>query len=480
MVITMKLTHIIPKPIREKLYPYKMKLTRKHLEKAYRQAQSAGQECEPKLFEEMRTLSMKYDMNYIQKRLECGWEKPGEMFDELGKVFEENNKLFLIGEHADVSRLTKKLQFTGVPIDSVSIPAKELLRDEEQLNRISLAARERYTFIISYPEADRPDQVALALMNRGRHFLNVNLFYDFNFCGTVPRTGDFCSIFAVYTNGKVYMKHQNMLVTTVCNLRCEYCLNYNPYNRKQRHFDLDELKRCADIYFSRVDHVGFFELTGGEPMLYPQLRDIIQYIASHYGDRIDEFTFVTNASVVPDDEFCEFLKENNVIVLIDDYSPAVPKLTPTLDELKKKLDKAGTSKIVYPPVREFLKSFPPQRGNLDLGKEELQKKYRDCTIGVQNLRDGKLCSCTYHAFAVNAGLQEDDPDDWFDIGQMSDSLADKKKLVEFRCGFNKKGYTDWCRFCNGVQTINTHYAPAAEQVKGFLEWDKDNPTFLDE
>ena len=270
-----------------------------------------------------------------------------------------------------------------------------------------------------------------------------------------------------------------MLVTTICNLNCEYCLNYNPYNKHQKHFDIQELKRCVDIYFSKIDRVGFFELTGGEPTLYPDLQELILYVAQKYGGKIDEFTFVTNGSTVLSDEFCELLKENDVIVLIDDYTMAVPGLEKNLNELKEKLKKIGTKFIVYPQVREFLKSFPPKRENMDLTEEGLKEKYRACTIGVQNLRDGRLCSCTYHAFAVNAGLIPDNISDWFDMSAMPDDLLSKKALIEFRCGFNQKGYTAWCRFCNGVQTINTNYAPAAEQVKGRLEWDINDPTYLD-
>ena len=150
-----------------------------------------------------------------------------------------------------------------------------------------------------------------------------------------------------------------------------------------------------------------------------------------------------------------------------------------LTRLRDKLERLKVDFIIYPKVREFLKSFPPMRKNMELTEVELRQKYRDCTIGVQNLRDGRLCSCTYHAFAVNADLVPDDVSDWLDMNEMTDDLLSKKILIEFRCGFNQKGYTTWCRYCNGVQTINKNYAPAAEQVKGHLDWDINNPTYLD-
>lgn len=116
---------------------------------------------------------------------------------------------------------------------------------------------------------------------------------------------------------------------------------------------------------------------------------------------------------------------------------------------------------------------------MKMSEEALKEKYRICTDTWQNLRDGRLCSCTYFAFAANAGLISDDDTEWFDMGTMSDGILSKRMLIEFRCGFNSKGYSSWCRYCNGLESFNTHYAPAAQQVKGRLEWDADNPAYLD-
>jgi hypothetical protein len=215
-------------------------------------------------------------------------------------------------------------------------------------------------------------------------------------------------------------------------------------------------------------------------MLYPQLKDLLLYISDNYGYKIDDLNFVTNGSVMPSDEFCVFLSQKNITVIIDDYSEAVPNAKDMLTKVVHKFESNGTRIIVYPKIREFLQSFPPLRGTVSHDKTFLSDKYKKCFIGVQNLRDGKLCSCTYMAFAVNAGLLPDDPDDWFDLASMNSSDQDKKMLIEFRAGFNKKGYTEFCKYCNGLQTINAHTAPAAIQAKGKLTWDIDNPTYLEE
>lgn len=427
----------------------------------------------------MLAFSEKYGMGYIPAMLERGWETPGKMFDELGSIFEQNRKLFILGEAADVERLRHKLSFLDVPIDFLAIPANKLLNDPAELERISTLTSSGYTSVVTYQGAGMSEAITLALIRLGRHYLNVNLFYELDFCGFSPKSGDFCGIFSVYTDGKVYLKHQNMLVTTICNLNCEYCLNYNPYNKHQKHFDLEELKRNVNTYFSHIDRVGLFQLTGGEPSLYPDLQELILYIAHNFGNKIDKFTLITNGTVVFSDDFCEMLKENEVFVEIDDYSEAVPRLEQNINQLRDKLGRIGTGFVIYPKLRKFLQSFPPLRRNMKMTEDELKEKYRICTDTWQNLRNGRLCSCTYFAFAVNAGLISDDDAEWFDMGEMSDNILSKKMLIEFRCGFNLKGYTNWCRYCNGLEAFNTNYAPGAEQVKGRLEWDINNPTYLD-
>lgn len=430
------------------------------------------------VLEQMQEISRRYGADYVKRKLTAGWERQGEMFDELGEIFRKNNKLFLIGEEDDIERLMHKVRFIGVPIECYVVSEKEVLNDgrTEKL----FPQMEGYTVIIGFDLIDTCKKLIERMTATGKFFHNVNLFIEEDFVSVRDDKGDYCSIFAVYTTGKVYLKHQNILATTICNLNCEYCLNYNPYNRRQRHFSLEELKNSVDIYFSHIDRVGFFELTGGEPMLSPVLKDIAVYIGENYREKIDMFTIVTNGTVIPNEEFLLAVKKYGLTIIVDDYTAAMPGNEEKLNKLIKKLKEYEVRMIVNPKIREFLKTFPPKRENMEISEDGLKEKYRKCTLLFQNLRDGKLCSCTYQAFAVNAGLIADDDSNWFDMSRMSGDLKDKKKLIEFRCGFNQKGYVDWCRYCNGLQKINQSKAPAAEQAKGRLEWDISSPGFLAE
>lgn len=427
---------------------------------------------------QMQEISRNYGTDYVKRKLAEGWEQPGKMFDALGKVFQKNDKFFLIGEDDDIERLIHKLSFVGVPIRKYIVSEKKVL-DNGNIEKL-IPQMEGCIVIIGFDTIDICKNLIVKMTATGKFFQNVNLFIEEDFVSIRDDKGDYCSIFAVYTTGKVYLKHQNILATTVCNLNCEYCLNYNPYNKRQRHFSFDELKDSVDVYFSHIDRVGFFELTGGEPMLSPVLSDIAGYIGERYREKIDMFTIVTNGTIIPDEALLLAVKKYGLTIIVDDYTAALPEYEEKLKKLLKKLKDYEVPMIVNPKIREFLKTFPPKRGNLEISEDELKKKYRNCTLLFQNLRSGKLCSCTYQAFAVNAGLIVDDDSNWFDMSRMSGDLMDKKKLIEFRCGFNQKGYVDWCRYCNGLQKINQIKAPAAEQAKGKLEWNLEHPKFLAE
>ena len=45
-------------------------------------------------------------------------------------------------------------------------------------------------------------------------------------------------------------------VTSVCNLRCKYCVAYNPYSSEHKHFSVSYLRETALRYFTIVSHVG--------------------------------------------------------------------------------------------------------------------------------------------------------------------------------------------------------------------------------
>ena len=95
--------------------------------------------------------------------------------------------------------------------------------------------------------------------------------------------------------------------------------------------------------------------------------------------------------------------------------------------------------------------------------EELIKHRDSCNQSWQELRDGKLYSCNYAAYATVAGIAgEQDVEETYDLTQYTPSK--KKELVEFRLGYTTKGYTYFCKKCRGFTDHNNEKVKPAAQI----------------
>lgn len=109
----------------------------------------------------------------------------------------------------------------------------------------------------------------------------------------------FISILGLYRFNEVVFGEIGFLPTPVCNLKCKHCLNFSPYLKKSEHRNIDLLKQDLDLYFRNIDYTLLFHLTGGEPFLYPNLFDLIDYIGKVHRQKIGRIMITTNSTIVP-------------------------------------------------------------------------------------------------------------------------------------------------------------------------------------
>lgn len=271
---------------------------------------------------------------------------------------------------------------------------------------------------------------------------------------------EFLSVYYVYKYGKVYFSSISFLPSTACNLKCKACLNFNPYAKEFYVREWDQIKKDIDIFFQHVDRIMLFHVSGGEPMIYKHIGEVIGYLYHQYGDRIDTLRTVTNGTVVPDDEILEQLARCDVEITVDDYREAVPQYNDNFAALLEKLEKYHIRYYIN-KVDEWIDLAPDRTDFSDWSEEQLQRHFDACCQSWQELRDGKLYSCNYDAYATVAGINAQPDDEVFDLQTMTQSQ--KKELVEFRLGFNAKGYTNFCRRCRGIGRSNPFKCQPAEQ-----------------
>lgn len=273
---------------------------------------------------------------------------------------------------------------------------------------------------------------------------------------------EFISVYYVYKYNKVYFSSVSFLPSTVCNLKCRHCLNFNPFAKQFYVRTWESVVNDIDLFFSRVDYIMLFHISGGEPTLYKYLGDLIEYIDKKYGDKIGTLRTVINGTVVPSDSLLDTLSKCKIEVTVDDYREAVPQYKENFDAIISKFEEYGIRYYIN-KADSWIDLAPEKTDYSMMTDEQLQRHRDECNQSWQELRDGRLYSCNYAAYATVAGLAgEQDAEETFDLREMTS--GQKKELIEFRLGFTLKGYTNFCKRCRGFVASNAVEVAPAQQV----------------
>ena len=387
------------------------------------------------------------------------WKNKGHEFDQKAKEFFGKEEIYIYGAGECGRKLyalldclniksvfvdgNRKKQLDGWMGQTVLSPMQLFQMDDKK--NVVIAAMPRYI-----------GEIRKMLENNGyiaeQHFWEMEEFCQF----ILP-------VYMVYIKDKLYMDSIGFLSTTVCNLKCEACLNFTPYNKKQKHMALEDAKRTLDAFFKVIDYVRLFSYTGGEPLLYPYIDELLDYIGEHYREKIHTIGMSTNCTLIPKDTTCVILKKYNMEVYIDDYSKYVNKSKEVLPRLKEKLDSYGIPYVVNCGETGYWIDLAPNITNNSMLTEDELIEYKDrCAVPYHDLRDGRIYSCNYASFAMKAGLQEDSPNDYFELSNYDEK--NKRELLEFILGYTEKGYVDFCKHCAGFLPINPYKKPVGRQV----------------
>lgn len=120
----------------------------------------------------------------------------------------------------------------------------------------------------------------------------------------------------------MYTINVNYDIVNYCNLNCAGCSHFSPLVKDKINVDIntfyDNMKQLS-LFMSPVLKIMHLELIGGEPLLHPQINDIIKISRNFFPDSF--ITIITNGILLdkmPDD-FFNIINENNIIMYIDNY-----------------------------------------------------------------------------------------------------------------------------------------------------------------
>ena len=138
---------------------------------------------------------------------------------------------------------------------------------------------------------------------------------------------------------------------------------------------------------------------------------------------------------------------------VDDYREAVPRFNSRFDQLIEKLEEYNI-KYYINKADSWIDLAPDTTDYSNLSEEELIHHRDSCSQSWEELRDGKIYSCNYAAYATVAGIAgEQDLEETYNLELFTSEK--KKELIEFRIGYTEKGYTNFCKKCRGFTPENS-------------------------
>lgn len=380
------------------------------------------------------------------------WKNPGHEFDEVYKQISMKNGFYLFGA-GDYGK--QFLPVMDKEINVIGYIDNNLEKQKQMFHGYSCFSLEntdlhngKYGIVITVSQIQRSP--IIEQIKRAGYRQNIDFF-------TIE---EFISVYFVYKYDKVYFSSISFLPSTACNLKCKACLNFNPFAKKFYVRSLDKIKADIDLFFKCVDRIMLFHVSGGEPMLYKHIAEVIKYIDKNYGDRIDTLRTVTNGTVIPNDDILEELSHCRVEITVDDYREAVPQYRDNFQVLLERLKKYNIKHYIN-YTNEWIDLAPDRTDYSNASEEEMIAHFDNCCQSWQELRDGNIYSCNYDAYATVAGINKKPDDEVFSLENFTPMK--KKELIEFRLGYNAKGYANFCRKCRGISQNNPFKIPCAEQ-----------------
>jgi organic radical activating enzyme len=260
------------------------------------------------------------------------------------------------------------------------------------------------------------------------------------------------------------VKQVALFVTHRCTLKCKLCGNYSPYYIPPPHFSYDYLSKTIRGIFDIFDEIEKFNINGGEPLLHPQLPEIVDFL-SLFINKINILEITTNGTIIPSDRLLKNLTfSNKVDILVDNYGPELSTNVNRIDEAFNNFN-----------IRHRIRTYYGANAHcggwvnlLDLTKKHdtdkdieniFSKCYINSKLRCMPVIDGKAYVCPTYKRCKDLDLISDNPDEYIDILSENISLGDKKEQA--RNFYNRKYFTA-CAYCSGFCADSPRFAPAEQ------------------
>lgn len=259
----------------------------------------------------------------------------------------------------------------------------------------------------------------------------------------------------------------NLTPTMRCNLKCALCGVMVPHYGYRPQMRADEFSKTLEAVFSIVDRVGRMQITGGEPLLHPELGHLLE-MCFQYKERFDELWFFSNCAVPFREDVLSVLAEyaDQVVVHCSDYG-----VRPEISEKNLKLLEAH--QIPY----KYLKYYGDNQycdGWVDNGDfvphhrtaAEQEAVFAACSHvcrgGSWYVRHGQMHWCGRSIRGVELGKIPLRREDYLDIFDPNTSVEEKRQQLKKLMAVRSITACDYCNGYYGTEDAAKRH-PAGEQ-----------------
>lgn len=208
-----------------------------------------------------------------------------------------------------------------------------------------------------------------------------------------------------------YLEYLEIPIVEYCNLNCKGCSHFSPLATKDDYMTLQEIQSDLTRLKELVPNIYKIRLLGGEPLLHPELFEILYAVRRVYP--FADIRIVSNGLLISkmDNEIFRAIKENGISFDISMYPPTVK----CWGNIKDILDKFGIDYVCTEPITKF-------RRRMSLNyRNDIERSYKECVVGnkCNCLYKGRIAACpapfVVRHFNKHFNHQIEAENDWLDI-----------------------------------------------------------------
>lgn len=260
---------------------------------------------------------------------------------------------------------------------------------------------------------------------------------------------------------KLVLPSTSIMIEESCNLRCKLCLAYVPYYSNYINMKLIDVKKILKKFFSIVDEVEKFSITGGEPLLNMELEEILLEIAKYEKYISKEIILITNGTMVISPQIIEaFKKIKKLKVIVNNYG----EISKCADENYRILEENNINFILYTEDNRYGWIDCRDHSHKHFDEQSVTEQANSCAFfrGKKYvIKRGGLYTCTRSAYRIQEDIIPYSEDDFIDL---TDEKTSKEVQREKLRNLLNLPYTSSCAYCDGLTEQSIKYK-AAEQLE---------------